>query len=132
MTTGLYAGILAILFVALSFKVIAKRMKFKVGLGDGGHEALIRAQRAHGNFAENIPFALLLVLLVEMQASDVFAPTPWYIHAMGITLIIGRVFHAYSLIVPTSPLLFRQIGMISTYLTMLAAAGLLIAGFVTA
>jgi uncharacterized protein len=44
--------------------MMALRKQFKVLIGDAGHERLLRASRAHGNFAEYVPIALILLLLV--------------------------------------------------------------------
>ena len=57
--TGLYAGILVVIFFVLSMRVINNRVRAQVNLLDGRDEALTRAMRAHGNFAEYVPFALL-------------------------------------------------------------------------
>ena len=67
MFTPLYAALLALLFVVLSGRVIKQRLKHQVGLGDGGQPALVRAIRVHGNFIENVPLALLLLLMYEMM-----------------------------------------------------------------
>jgi MAPEG family len=51
-------------FIGLSLGLIALRKQFKMLIGDVGHERLLRASRAHGNFAEYVPIALILLLLV--------------------------------------------------------------------
>ncbi len=66
--TGFYAALLAIFYVVLAFAVVRQRMKLRVGLGDGQQPSLIKAIRIHGNFAEYVPFALLLLLLLEQKA----------------------------------------------------------------
>ena len=68
--TGLYAGILGIVFFVLSMRVISNRVRARVNLLDGGDEALTRAMRVHGNFAEYVPFALLLMALAEIQGGS--------------------------------------------------------------
>ena len=52
--TGLYAGMLGIVFFVLSMRVINNRVRARVNLLDGGDEALTRAMRVHGNFAEYV------------------------------------------------------------------------------
>jgi uncharacterized membrane protein YecN with MAPEG domain len=126
MAIGLYAGVLAIIFVGLSFRVISLRLKGKVSLGDGKNESLMRSIRAHGNFAEHIPLALFLVFLCEFNASDIFTSSPTYIHVMGCALVFGRLLHAYALMTPSSPMILRPIAMLATYSVILGAAGILI------
>ncbi len=76
--TGLYAGILGIVFIVLSMRVIKNRVRAKVNLLDGGDETLTRAMRVHGNFAEYVPFALLLMALAEIQSG-----LGLFIHVLG-------------------------------------------------
>jgi uncharacterized membrane protein YecN with MAPEG domain len=87
--TALYAGVLAGLFVVLSASVIRLRHKLQVPLGDGHDVLLQRRIRVQANFAEYVPLALLLLLIAEALA------TPrWLLHALGLTLVIGRILHA--------------------------------------
>ena len=69
--TPIYAGLLALLFILLSMRVIGTRRAARVALGDGGIPALLRRQRVHGNFAEYAPLALLLMALAELQGLPV-------------------------------------------------------------
>ena len=61
--TALYASLLAPLFILLSARVIGARRSAKVPVGDGGNTVLLRRMRVHANFAEYVPFALLLMAL---------------------------------------------------------------------
>lgn len=63
---GIYAGVLALLYMVLTFRTIYLRGKFKAALGDGKQELLQRAIRVHGNFNEYVPLGLVLLLLVAM------------------------------------------------------------------
>lgn len=92
MITGLYAALLTVLLVILLFGVIAKRLKYKVGLGTGGIKDLEQAIRAHGNFVEVVPFALILMILMEKAGVQ-----PWVLHLYGVTLLIARILHALGL-----------------------------------
>jgi uncharacterized membrane protein YecN with MAPEG domain len=90
--TPLYAGLLAILFVALSVRVVQQR-GHGVSLGHGEDQALLRRIRGHGNFAEYVPFILLMMALLEVGGA-----TPlWLLHALGITLVVARVLHGIAL-----------------------------------
>jgi len=64
--TSTYAAILAIVFVVLSVRVVMQRCAVQVSLGDGGNLSLLRRQRAHANFAEYVPLALILMALTEL------------------------------------------------------------------
>ena len=116
--TGLYAGILGIVFIVLSMRVINNRVRAKVNLLDGGDEALRRAMRVHGNFAEYVPFALLLMALAEIQgASGLF------MHVLGTGLIVCRLCHAYAITATTGRTSTRFIGVAGTFGIIIAAGG---------
>lgn len=87
--TPFYAAILALLFAVLSVRVIRLCRAAKAGLGDGGDRGLLRGLRVHGNFAEYVPLALLLMAFAEMRD----APA-WTLHGLGVLLLAGRLAHA--------------------------------------
>jgi len=107
--TGLYAGILALLYVALSLRVVQARMKAKVSLGNGGNQILTRRIRVHGNFAEYVPFALLLMAILELATINVVV-----LHILGVTLIVSRILHAYA--IESANFQLRKLGMILTFI----------------
>jgi uncharacterized membrane protein YecN with MAPEG domain len=113
----IYAAILAILFFALSIRVIALRRSSKLPLGFQGDMALERRVRVQGNFSEYVPFALLLMAFVELRGS-----TPWLLHAMGVVLIAGRLSHAYGVSQIKESFAFRVSGMAMTFTVILTAA----------
>lgn len=117
LTTSLYAALLAFVYIALSVNIIRKRWIFKVGIGDGGNHELIKAIRCHGNFAEYVPFALILIALCDYAAY----PTA-LIHLLGLTLLIARILHAYGLQQTSRTSYGRTIGMLATFLVMIVAA----------
>lgn len=119
MIIGLYAALLGLMFLGLTYYVIAGRRAYQIGLGDGGNEELATRIRIHGNFAETIPFALLLILLVEMQGAPLLS-----IHAMGITLLAGRAFHFWGLRGPS--LRWRVVGMVLTHVVIVSCCAFLI------
>jgi len=88
--TPLYAGILALFFSVLSFRVIAVRSR--VSLGDGGDPVVLRRMRGHANFAEYVPLILLMMALLE------YGHLPaWQLHAIGATLVFARLLHGVAL-----------------------------------
>ena len=119
--TALYAGLLAPLFILLSARVIGARRNAKVGVGDGGNAALLGRMRVHANFAEYVPFALLLMALAEN-----LGVWTWLIHVMGSTLLAGRLSHAYGVSQQPEVFKFRVFGIAAT-LTVIGSAATLCA-----
>lgn len=91
--TMLYAGLVALLFLRLSFGVIRIRRRERIPFHDGGNAALTRAVRAQGNCAEYAPLLLILMALME-SAGTLSLP----LHLFGIALVASRCLHAYSLL----------------------------------
>jgi uncharacterized membrane protein YecN with MAPEG domain len=118
----LYAALLALIFVALSLRTIRLRQRLRVAIGDGGDERLRRAARAHSNFAEYVPLALLLLFFVETAgASRVF------VHALCASLLLGRLVHALGVSRVREPLALRATGIVLTFVPIVAAAVRLLA-----
>ena len=116
--TSLYAALLGAWFLILSVRVIKGRQDAGVSLGTGEDRALERRIRAHGNFAEYTPLALILMALLELQSAPGLL-----LHALGLVLLAGRLMHGYALsFTAHSP--FRVPGM---GLTLLATLLLVIA-----
>ena len=112
-----YAAILALIFVALSLRVIAMRRLSKLPLGFQGDVILERRVRVQGNFSEYVPLALLLMTFVEMRGT-----APLLLHAMGALLIAGRLAHAYGVSQIHESFAFRVTGMALTFTAILVAA----------
>lgn len=117
LVTSIIAATLTIIFVKLSFAVIGLRRKNRIGLGSGGHEDLERAIRAQGNFAEYVPFGIILIACLELNGA------PWWLVAIpGITLIIGRLIHAVGINQPPPDFTKRVLGMQFTFGTLITLA----------
>ncbi len=115
--TAIYAALIAFLFVTLSVNVILQRRKSKISVGDRGEKAMIKAMRTHANCAEYAPFALLLIAMVEVQGAGA-----WLVHLLGLSLLTGRVLHAYGFGKTPQIVILRQIGMSLTFISILIAA----------
>ena len=114
MITALYTSLLGILWLGLTMYVILGRWKYEVSLGDGGEKDLNRRIRAHANFMETVPFAVILLWFGEM-----YVLIPHVVHSMGIALVIGRTLHAYGMLCRKhSTNRFRQTGMTLTMTVM--------------
>lgn len=90
--TGLYAALVGLLMLGLAVRVMLLRRQTSIGLGDGGNRSVACAARAHGNAAEYVPLALILLLLLELNQT-----LPWLLHVFGIGLVVARVAHAMGL-----------------------------------
>jgi uncharacterized membrane protein YecN with MAPEG domain len=117
LVTSIIAAVLTIIFIRLSFAVIGLRRKNQVGIGNGGHEDLERAIRAQGNFAEYVPFGIILIACLELNGA------PWWLVAIpGITLIVGRLIHAVGINEPPPNFSKRILGMKFTFSTLFTLA----------
>ena len=113
----LYAALLGLILIYLSYRVVSYRVKYKIGIGDGGNTKLARAIRVQGNFVEYVPVALLLIFFVELVGFSA-----WLVHVLGITLLGGRVWHAQGLGATSGASRGRFIGTFSSWVTIGAAA----------
>ena len=115
--TGLYAALLALVYGALGFRVGPLRVTTGISMYDGGNKQLALEIRRHGNFAEHVPFALLLLALIEIDGAPSLA-----IHILGAVLLISRVLHPFGLSWEKVTLPARAIGAGGTQLVTLLAA----------
>ncbi|OYQ34471.1 hypothetical protein CHU95_10595 [Niveispirillum lacus] len=124
--SALYAGLLGVLLLVLSYRVSMYRRRHGVSLGDGGHKDLQAAIRVQGNFVEYVPTALVLLVLVELSGWP-----PGVVHGLGAALFLGRVLHAQGLTAnPGGKSFGRLTGILLTWLMLLAASILLVVGAV--
>lgn len=72
--------------------------------------ALQRKVRAHGNFAEYVPHALLLIVALELMQVQT-----WLVWLLGSSLTIARIAHAYGLITKYGPSIGRAAGFFLTW-----------------
>jgi uncharacterized protein len=103
--TLLFTGALAIIQCVLTALVIARRLQAKVSLLDGGDKPLTNRMRAHGNFTETVPIAIIMMAFLEMRG----IPSVW-LWVIGTSLTFGRVLHAVGLMT-RKPSWGRPIGM---------------------
>ena len=115
--TPIYAGLLGLLFVGLSLWVVARRVRARAASGDGGDPALSDAIRAHGNFAEYVPLALILMAMGEALGMPALA-----LHAYGGALLVARTMHAAGMARRPNVPALRGGGWLLTVLVLLAGA----------
>jgi uncharacterized protein len=125
LVTGLYAALLGVLFVLLSLRTVRLRRKLRIGLGDAGHPAMLRAVRVHANFSEYVPLSLMLLCLAEVQAAPV-----WLLHTLGIALLLARLIHAYGVSQVHEKIKFRVAGVSLTLSILLITSSYLAFNYV--
>ena len=108
---SVYIAINILLLVWLAFRVVSRRFRGKISMGDGGSEDLAKAIRVHGNASEYTPAMLIGLLALGFLQGPV-----WSIHALGIGFTVGRVSHAIGM--GSGPLILRQLGMVLTWTAM--------------
>ena len=121
--TSIYAGILGLIYFALSAWVVMGRGKYRVIHGDGGKAPLNRRIRAHANFAEYVPLILLLAALIEAGGGATG------IHALLAPLVIARLMHPIGMVArenSTQQIAFRAPGAIITWVVLVAASVMLL------
>lgn len=89
---AIYAAVLGLLAALLTVRVILNRVRTDVQAGDGGDLRLGQSIRAHGNFAEHAPLALVLIALAEMLGAAAI-----WIHGLGAVLVLARLVSAWGL-----------------------------------
>ena len=117
-----YAAVLAVIYIVLSVRVIQARRSAKVAIGTRGDIGLERKMRVHANFAEYVPFALLLATFIEMQGRPA-----WLIHLICLALVAGRVVHAYGVSQEHENIRLRTAGMAATFAVLAVMAVSLLA-----
>ena len=118
--TALYAGVLAIFALVLSFQAGTFRGKAGVSIlhGDPVNWELAERVRRHQNFLEYVPIVLILMGLIEINGGSVM-----YLHIVGVLLIVARVAHAIGLKHDNMAHVGRAIGAGGTALITLVSAG---------
>lgn len=114
--TALFGAFHAVFNVALAANVTRVRAQSQIFLGTGDNDALLLATRRHGNNAEYVPLALVMLLVAELSGGSATA-----LYALGGALTLGRIAHAIGVGSKPSPL--RAIGAVLTWLT-IAGAGI--------
>jgi uncharacterized membrane protein YecN with MAPEG domain len=121
LVTTLYAAILGLLASILTVNVIRNRVALKIDTGDGGNAKMGMAIRAHANFAQHAPLALLLIGLAEALGTG-----KTVIHALGAALVLARLLSAWGLLSAEGQSFGRQSGAGLTVLVLVAAAVLIL------
>ncbi len=108
--TPLFAALFGLLYVALSLYVVSHRFSKKISIGSGGDKATEMAMRAHANFIEYVPLALILFYFIE-----VISLSSTLVFVMACTLLFARVAHIIGMLKPAQWLILRQLGSVLTF-----------------
>jgi len=114
-----YAGLLGLVLLGLSYNVVRLRRKHQVGIGTGDVPELARGIRAHANFCEYVPLALILLFGLALAGA---API-WALHGLGAALVIGRILHAIGLSRTAGASAARVWGTLLTWIVVLFSSG---------
>lgn len=87
-----YTALLGLLLIALSVNVVRARRRYRVGIGVGTEAGMHQAVRVQANFAEYVPFAVILLVLSDLAQLPAVA-----VHIAGIVLVTSRLLHAWGL-----------------------------------
>ncbi len=90
--TAMFAGILALLLMALSINVVRHRARTQISLGEGGDARLHEAGRVFGNCAEYVPIVLILMATAELNGAS-----PTLLYVTGALILAGRVIHPFGI-----------------------------------
>ena len=115
------AAVFGILHVIFTLRVGNYRFKSRISLGDGGDPEMRNRVRAHGNFVENVPIAVLLILLNDLDGAQDNT-----LILMGSILLISRLTHYLTIATRRLPVILRPLSMIGTLGTILAASVMLL------
>jgi len=108
---SVYTAVNILMLVWLAMRVVARRFRGKISIGDGGSEDLAVAIRVHGNASEYTPPMLVGLLAMAFLNAPI-----WSLHALGIGFTLGRLLHAIGM--SRGPLILRQLGMVLTWTAM--------------
>lgn len=102
-----------------AWAALVERLTVKMlSIQDDNDALLQRTVRAHSNFTESVPHALLLIVALELMHSE-----SWLLWLLGGALTIARIAHAWGLIQTYGPSPGRAIGYFLTVLVYLIGAG---------
>ena len=120
--TPLYAVILTLIYIVLSARIIVMRRGERISLGWSGNAELQKRVRIHGNFAEYVPLALILLAMAELRGAGHFA-----LNALCLLLVAARCAHIYAVSQePPAGLQWRKAGVLGTGTVLIGACVLIL------
>ncbi|MDE8345317.1 MAG: MAPEG family protein [Acidocella sp.] len=114
------AGLLGLIYMALTVNVVRYRLKLRVMLGDdaGAPEGspLFMAIRMHGNFIEYVPLCLILIGGLEAAGAS-----HDLVFGLAGSLVLARALHPFGLAMP-APNPLRAGGALLTWAVLVVAS----------
>jgi uncharacterized membrane protein YecN with MAPEG domain len=112
---AIYAALNSLILLVLSYNVGRHRGRTdSLEPGATGDAILTRAIRAHGNAAEYMPLAMIMLIALALLGAPVVL-----VHALGASFTVGRIFHAAGMFRENHPNNIRFIGNLMTGLVYL-------------
>lgn len=108
--TSLVAAVLAVGFLILTYRVIVARSAAGASILHADDMTLALKIRVHGNFAEFVPFALILLALAEMAGSNQMA-----LYGAGGLLVASRILIPFGMDIDRIAHPLRIIGNMGTH-----------------
>ncbi len=103
------AAAAALIALWLGMRCGKVRMSEKIIHGDGGNVLMMRRMRAQANFTEYTPFALVLIVLLDLMDVNM-----WALGLSALAFMVGRVLHGIGMDAEAEAKP-RMIGMILTF-----------------
>lgn len=114
MVTAFFSIFFVIMHVSFTLAVIKFRRKLKAAIGNPNKDELLeRYIRAHGNFTEQVPLALILIFMTEFLAAPKLL-----VLVLILLLLIARLSHFFGVTYfesKNSNYKFRIFGMATTF-----------------
>ena len=117
--TSVFTFIFTIHIIYLAMQVVRLRRKYQVGYGDGKNTHLRKAIAAHSNAVENIPLALILILLLELNQVN-----NELILLLASLFLAARIFQAFGLLQSLGVSHGRTYGTMFSWILMCAMGGI--------
>jgi len=114
---ALYVALNMLFNIVLMHRVGQVRAKEKIALGDGGNQNVIASMRAHANFSETAPLALIGLFALAMMSAHPFA-----LHIFGAVFFLGRLAHAQGMAAAGANGKGRMYGTLMTVFTYVGTA----------
>jgi uncharacterized protein len=114
--TLLYACLVGLVGLILGGLAGRTRSEANVSLGDGGRKDLLEAMRRQANWVENVPYAIILMALIEFNGAN-----KTWLHVLGLILLASRIVHPFGLDADVMLKPARLVGAAGTFLVTLAA-----------
>ena len=85
-------AVFVLMSIPMAIAVGVKRARTGILLLHGDNADLLRLMRAHGNFVEYVPLALL-----ALAGAEIAGAAPWLVALCGAALLLARLIHYFGL-----------------------------------